>query len=178
MFYVVLGPLSRQRNCSLLKVDFGPSQIGNLAAAGGNARDRRNVIGLQRMLHAQEEAQSQNCKHRSRFLPQPVPAHREDRIPRGGHLELQHSFQTGTTPFVRMTPLAATLTAAFSFTGASPAAAEIFCPRVALDAGIGIGHAKAPLVVSREIRRPARTLQAYRAAWIGKRAAHLVEGGL
>src|ERR1700747_1259527 len=46
--------------------------VGNLAAAGGNARDRRNVIGLQRILHAEDEAQSQNCKHRSRFLPQPA----------------------------------------------------------------------------------------------------------
>ncbi len=36
----------------------------------------------------------------------------------------------------------------------SPAAAQIFRPRVALGAGIDVGHAKAPLVMNGEIGRP------------------------
>src|SRR6516165_7874614 len=59
-----------------------------------------------------------------------------------------------------------------------PAAAQIFRPDVAFTAGVGRGHAKAPLIVNGEICRPARALQSRRTAWIGKPAAHLVDRGL
>src|SRR5271165_4672568 len=62
----------------------------------------------------------------------------------------------------------------FSLALILPAAAQIPGPGVAHAAGVGIGDAKAPLVVNGEIRRPARALQAGRTAWIGKPATHLV----
>ncbi len=44
--------------------------IGDLAAARGNAGDRRDMVGFQRVLHAQQKTQSQNAEHLSpaRFL--------------------------------------------------------------------------------------------------------------
>src|SRR6185369_5463772 len=37
--------------------------VTDAAAAGGDAGDRRDVIGLERMLHAQQKPKPQNCKH-------------------------------------------------------------------------------------------------------------------
>src|SRR3954452_21115191 len=37
--------------------------VANVAAAGGKARHRRDVIGFQRMLHAEQKAEPQNYEH-------------------------------------------------------------------------------------------------------------------
>ena len=37
--------------------------VTDVAAARGNAGDRRDMIGLERMLHAQQETETQNCEH-------------------------------------------------------------------------------------------------------------------
>ena len=39
--------------------------VADLAAARGNARHRRDMVGLERMLHSQKKAQSQNPEHAS-----------------------------------------------------------------------------------------------------------------
>ena len=72
--------------------------IGDLAAARGNAGDRRDVVGFQRVLHAQQKTQSQNAEHLSpaRLLAQP-PAKSESEV----HIGLR----ARATPIGRITPV-------------------------------------------------------------------------
>ncbi|OIQ67536.1 hypothetical protein GALL_508860 [mine drainage metagenome] len=37
--------------------------IGHIGAARGDAGDGRDVVGLERVLHAQQKSETQNCKH-------------------------------------------------------------------------------------------------------------------
>ena len=37
--------------------------IADVAAARGDARNRRDMVGLERMLHAEQKSQSQNSEH-------------------------------------------------------------------------------------------------------------------
>ena len=37
--------------------------VADVGPAGGNARHRRDVIGLQRMLHSEQKAEPQNSEH-------------------------------------------------------------------------------------------------------------------
>jgi len=42
-----------------------PDDIGDVAPPRGDARDRSDMIGLKRMLHAQDKSKPQNSKHAS-----------------------------------------------------------------------------------------------------------------
>ncbi len=54
--------------------------VADIAAAGGDAGHRRDVVGFQRMLHAEQKAESQNSEHPSSKVSRTrskLPGHRQ-----------------------------------------------------------------------------------------------------
>src|ERR1700729_2193000 len=122
--------------------------IGDVVAAGRNRGNRRPMSGLKRVLHAQQKAQPQYCKHDSR--PGTDISFETYLSLSGGKLERKSGLGYAEP--------------------ASPdgAAFQVVGAKVRFVAGGTKGDAEAPFVLNSEIRGPAASLQGAATGRIGK----------